>query len=80
MKAIRVNGKITAPEVFIVEANGHELGVKTVAQALALARSQGLDLVEILPDALPPVCQIVDFGKFRYEMAKKQGREGGNRL
>lgn len=68
---IRINGKIRAREVRVVGDEGKQLGVMSLSDALNLARNQGVDLVEIAPNAVPPVCRIVDFGKFRYEQAKK---------
>lgn len=69
---IRINGKIRAREVRVVGDEGKQLGVMSLSDALNLARNQGVDLVEIAPNAVPPVCRIVDFGKYRYEMAKKE--------
>jgi len=68
---IRVNGKIRAREVRVIGDEGAQLGVMPLGDALNLARTQGVDLVEIAPNANPPVCRIVDFGKYRYEQAKK---------
>jgi len=68
---VRVNGKIRAREVRVIDAHDKNIGVLSLNDALVLARQQGLDLVEISPTATPPVCRIVDFGKFRYEQAKK---------
>jgi translation initiation factor IF-3 len=68
---IRVNGKIRAREVRVVGDEGKQLGVMPLGDAITLARNQGVDLVEIAPNANPPVCRIVDFGKFRYEQSKK---------
>src|SRR5207253_165831 len=68
----RVNGKIRAREVRVIGQDGKkQLGVLALGDALNLARSNGVDLVEIAPNATPPVCRIVDFGKFRYEQAKR---------
>ncbi len=67
----RVNGKIRAREVRVIGADGHQHGVLSLQDALNLARNQGVDLVEIAPNAAPPVCRLVDYGKFRYEQAKK---------
>ena len=67
---IRINGKIRAREVRVV-ADEKQLGVMSLSDALNLARNAGVDLVEIAPNAVPPVCRVVDFGKYRYEMAKK---------
>jgi len=69
---VRVNGKIRAREVRVIGADGKQIGVLSLGEALTLARSQGLDLVEIAPTATPPVCRIVDYGKFRYEQAKRE--------
>jgi translation initiation factor IF-3 len=69
---IRVNGKIRAREVRVIGPDGHQLGVVQLNDALNLARQHGVDLVEISPNAVPPVCRLVDFGKFRYELAKKE--------
>jgi translation initiation factor IF-3 len=68
---VRVNGKIRAPEVRIIGTDGKQLGVCTLRDAINMARTQGVDLVEIAPNATPPVCRLVDYGKFRYEQAKK---------
>jgi len=67
----RVNGRIRAPEVQVVGERGEQLGIMAVSDALRMAQSSGVDLVEISPRAKPPVCRLVDFGKFRYKMAKK---------
>lgn len=69
---IRVNGKIRAREVRVVGDEGKQLGVMTLSDALNLARTEGVDLVEIAPNAVPPVCRVVDFGKYRYEQSKKE--------
>jgi translation initiation factor IF-3 len=69
---VRVNGKIRAREVRVIGADGKQLGMLSLGDALTLARADGLDLVEIAPNAVPPVCRIVDFGKFRYEQAKRE--------
>jgi len=55
----------------VIDQHGQQLGVMTPAQAVALAREKAADLVEIVPNAAPPVCKIIDFGKFKYELAKK---------
>jgi len=68
----RVNGKIRAREVRVVGQDGKQLGVLQLGEAINLARAQGVDLVEIAPNATPPVCRLVDYGKFRYEQAKKE--------
>jgi len=67
----RINREITAPEVRLVAENGDQLGIKTVVEALKLAEEQNVDLVEIAPLAVPPVCKLMDYGKFRYREQKK---------
>ncbi|HYO51603.1 MAG TPA: translation initiation factor IF-3 [Archangium sp.] len=67
----RTNRRIRAREVRVVGADGGQLGVMPVEAALERARSEGLDLVEISPMASPPVCKIMDYGKFKYEEKKK---------
>ena len=67
----RINGKIRAREVRVIGVDGKQLGVLPLNEALNQARANGVDLVEIAATANPPVCRIVDFGKYRYEQAKK---------
>jgi translation initiation factor IF-3 len=71
---IRINHRIRVPEVRVVDADGSNLGVLTTEQALRRAQEVGLDLVEVNPKASPPVCKILDFGKYKYE-EKKKARE-----
>jgi translation initiation factor IF-3 len=66
-----VNGKIRAREVRVVAGDGKQLGIHPLHEAINMAKAQGVDLVEVAPNATPPVCRLVDFGKFRYEQAKK---------
>jgi translation initiation factor IF-3 len=68
----RINGKIRAREVRVIGVDGNQLGVISLNDALGLARQHGVDLVEIAAAANPPVCRLVDFGKYRYEQAKKE--------
>ncbi|WP_440589709.1 translation initiation factor IF-3 [Oceanibium sediminis] len=68
----RVNRRIRATEIRLIGAEGENLGVQTPSRALELAEEAGLDLVEISPNANPPVCKIMDFGKFKYEQQKKE--------
>lgn len=68
---VRVNGKIRAREVRVIGVDGKQLGILSLGDALNQARANGVDLVEIAPNATPPVCRLVDYGKFRYEQAKK---------
>jgi translation initiation factor IF-3 len=69
---VRVNGKIRAREVRVIGTDGNQLGVHSLADAINMARAGGVDLVEIAPNATPPVCRLVDFGKFRYEQSKRE--------
>lgn len=68
----RVNDEIRAPEVRLISSDGEQLGVVPLREALNTSREQGLDLVEVAPNARPPVCKILDFGKFQYLQMKKQ--------
>ena len=68
----RINTFIRVPEVRVVGAEGEMLGVMTVAEGIRLAQEAGLDLVEVSPTAVPPVCKILDYGKFKYETQKKK--------
>jgi translation initiation factor IF-3 len=80
----RRNGKIRAREVRVIDENKQQLGVMALGEALRLAQSKGLELIEIAATATPPVCRIVDYGKFRYEESKKakesQSRQPGNKM
>ncbi|MDD3289200.1 MAG: translation initiation factor IF-3 [Alphaproteobacteria bacterium] len=67
----KINGAITARQIRVVDAAGEMRGVMTVKDAMTLAEEAGLDLVEISPNAEPPVCKILDYGKYRYEMQKQ---------
>jgi translation initiation factor IF-3 len=69
---LRVNGKIRAREVRVIGADGKQLGVFPLNDALILARQHGVDLVEISANAVPPVCRLIEIGKYRYELAKKE--------
>lgn len=68
---IRINEKIKGKEFRIISSSGEQLGVMSANAALELARQEGLDLVEIAATAKPPVCKIMDFGKYRYEQTRK---------
>lgn len=78
----RINDRIRAPKVRVVMATGEQLGVMSSREALAKAQSLGLDLVEIAGQVDPPVCKIVDYGKFKYEQAKlkKQKSKSATRM
>ncbi len=69
---IRTNERIRAREIRVIDEEGNQLGVMPPHEALKLAREAGLDLVEISPNADPPVCKIVDYGRYRYQQSKKE--------
>ncbi|MGZ4986182.1 MAG: translation initiation factor IF-3 [Chthoniobacterales bacterium] len=80
---MRVNGRIRAREVLVIMgASGEKLGIMKLSDALRRAQTLGLDLVEVAPTANPPVCKIVDFGKFRYDLSKqeKDKKSSGTKL
>ncbi|HLT15587.1 MAG TPA: translation initiation factor IF-3 [Acidimicrobiales bacterium] len=66
-----MNDRIRAREVRLVGPDGQQIGIKPLPEALAIARSQDLDLVEVAPQANPPVCRVMDYGKYKYEAAQK---------
>lgn len=68
----RINERIRAREVRLITDDGENLGVVSLREALEIAAQRDLDLVEVAPNAVPPVCKIMDFGKFQYERAKKE--------
>ncbi|WP_037295229.1 translation initiation factor IF-3 [Roseobacter sp. AzwK-3b] len=68
----RINEKIRGPEIRLIGADGENVGVVTPERAMEMAEEAGLDLVEISPNAEPPVCKIMDFGKFKYEQQKRE--------
>lgn len=68
----RRNGKIRAREIRVLDEDKQPLGVMSLSDGLRIAQSKGLDLIEISPSAKPPVCRIVDYGKFRYEQSKRE--------
>ncbi|NMG04601.1 translation initiation factor IF-3 [Azoarcus taiwanensis] len=70
-KKQRVNGEINAPEVRLVSEDGEQLGIVSLRAAFDVAEEAGLDLVEIAPMAEPPVCKVMDYGKFKYQEQKK---------
>ncbi len=67
-----MNERIRAREIRVIGDDGEQFGILTVNEALALAADKSLDLVEISPNATPPVCKIMDYGKFKYEKTKKE--------
>jgi translation initiation factor IF-3 len=69
---VRINERIRAPQVRVVSPEGEQLGIMPATEALQRSEEWGLDLVEVAPNADPPVCKIMDYGKYRYEESKKQ--------
>ena len=69
---MKVNREIRAPKVRVISHTGEQLGVVSAYEALAMAEEQGLDLVEIVPGSNPPVCKVMNFGKFRYDQSKRE--------
>ena len=65
------NNRITAPEVQVIGSDGDNIGILNTNEAISMAKEQGLDLIEISPNAKPPVCKIIDMGKFKYDAQKK---------
>ena len=72
VKRLRINLQIRAGKVRLIGEEGEQLGVVPSSQALQIAREHELDLVEVAPTASPPVCKIIDYGKYKYEQAKKE--------
>lgn len=68
----RVNERIRIREVRLIDEEGTQVGIIPTFQALQMARERGLDLVEVAPNAIPPVCRLMDYGKFRYEQSRKE--------
>jgi translation initiation factor IF-3 len=65
------NNRISSPEVQVIGSDGENLGILNTNEAISIAKEQGLDLIEISPNAKPPVCKIIDMGKFKYDAQKK---------
>ena len=74
-EAVRVNERIRIPNIRVVDDEGNQLGIMSSRDALNLARERGLDLVEVSPLASPPVCRIMDYGKFKYEASKRANKD-----
>jgi translation initiation factor IF-3 len=71
-KEVRINGRINAPKVRLIGSDGQQIGIVSSSDALRRAEEAGLDLVEISPNAVPPVCRVMDFGKYQYEESKRK--------
>src|SRR5438128_10231448 len=76
----RINDRIRVPEVRLVGPNGEQVGIVRIDDALRLAREADLDLVEVAPQARPPVCKLMDYGKFKYESAQKARESRRNQV
>lgn len=74
----RINREIKAKEVRLINYNGENVGVVSLAEALKIAQEVGLDLIEISPQVTPPVCKVLDYGKYKYEMQKKKNEAKKN--
>lgn len=72
VKELRVNRRIFSKEVLLIGEGGEQLGVMPTKRALEIARERDFDLVEVAPNSDPPVCRLLDYGKYRYEQAKKE--------
>jgi translation initiation factor IF-3 len=70
-KGPKSNNRIIAPEVQVIGSDGDNIGILNTNEAISMAKEQGLDLIEIAPNAKPPVCKIIDMGKFKYDAQKK---------
>jgi translation initiation factor IF-3 len=68
---VNINERVRAKEVRLIDENGGQLGVVLTSDALRIAKERELDLVEVSPKAVPPVCKIMDYGKYKYQIAKK---------
>ena len=73
-KGPRINDRIRSSEVQVISSDGKNLGVLNKEKAIAIAKEEGLDLIEISPNANPPVCKIIDIGKYKYNLQKKANK------
>ena len=73
-KGPKANHRINSHEVQVIASSGENLGVMNTGKAISMAKEEGLDLIEIAPNANPPVCKIIDMGKFKYEAQKKANK------
>ena len=70
----KANNRISSPEVQVIGSNGENLGIINTNKAISMAKEEGLDLIEIAPNAKPPVCKIIDMGKYKYDAQKKANK------
>ena len=73
-KGPKSNNRISSPEVQVIGSDGNNLGILNTNEAISMAKEQGLDLIEIAPNAKPPVCKIIDMGKYKYDVQKKTNK------
>ena len=73
-KGPRSNNRINSPEVQVIGSTGENLGIINTNKAISMAKEEGLDLIEIAPNAKPPVCKIIDMGKYKYDAQKKANK------
>ena len=73
-KGPKANERIRAPQVQVIGSDGKNLGVLNTQEAINIAKQEGLDLIEISPNASPPVCKIIDIGKYKYDLQKKANK------
>ena len=78
-KGPRSNDRITSSEVQVIDSDGENMGILNLNDAINRARKEGLDLIEIAPNAKPPVCKIMDMGKYKYDAQKKQTLQKRNK-
>ena len=79
MRGPRVNKRIRANEVQLITHEGDNIGIVPIGEALDRAREVGLDLIEVAPNVKPPVCKIIDYGKYKYEIQKKASQAKKNK-
>ncbi len=79
-RGFRVNREIYAPKIRVIDDEGGMLGEMTVAEGIRMAQDRGLDLIEVAPNAKPPTCKIMDYGKYKYEQKKKQQQSKKNQI
>ncbi|MGC4044577.1 MAG: translation initiation factor IF-3 [Armatimonas sp.] len=72
---LRTNERIRVPQIRVIDDKGEQMGVMTPREALTIARERGFDLIEVAPNAQPPVCRIMDYGKYKYEQSKRESEQ-----
>ena len=78
-KGPKANHRISSPEVQVIASSGENLGIMNTSKAIFMAKEEGLDLIEIAPNAKPPVCKIIDMGKYKYDAQKKANKAKKNK-